>query len=296
MPCRTACTGRSLVQLSALLIPVLTTVGRGRAIAQTPTTAPADVLPSAVDLRPIFKKWELPVRSQGARGTCSVFVVTDALEYALASQRHSVTRLSVEFLNWASDQALGKADDGGNFADLWKGFAAYGVCPEPELPYQPAFDPKLSPSEDALQHARVLRDAGLRLHWIKPWDVKTGLTDAQLSTIKRTLAWQWPVCGGLRWPKAEKWDSDVLQMAPPDGVRDGHSVLLVGYQDDPQQPGGGVFLIRNSGRSTRDGRMTYEYARTYMNDAMWIDFEPAAATRPSAPVKRDSPASGGGAP
>ncbi|MFI5382528.1 MAG: DUF2961 domain-containing protein, partial [Tepidisphaerales bacterium] len=239
-----------------------------------------------VDLRPTFKNWGLDVRPQGSRGTCSVFTVTDAVEYALANERRAVVRLSPEFLNWASNEAIKEYEDGGFFSDLWKGFVAYGICPQEDMPYQPAFDPKLRPTEEALRHARALKDAGLRLHWIKEWDVKTGLTEADLTEIKRTLCKQWPVCGGFRWPKQEKWQDGVLEMAPPEGVRDGHSVLLVGFKDDSKQPGGGVFIFRNTAKSTRDGMMTYEYAKAYMNDAAWIGPE-APATKPAAQSNRD---------
>jgi C1A family cysteine protease len=63
----------------------------------------------------------------------------------------------------------------------------------------------------------------------------------------------------------------VLEMPPTDGVYDGHSVLIVGWRDDPDQPGGGVFIFRNSSNNGRDGYMPYAYARAYMNDAVWID-------------------------
>ncbi|HNQ21904.1 MAG TPA: DUF2961 domain-containing protein [Phycisphaerae bacterium] len=245
-----------------------------------------------VDLRPVFANWGLDVRSQGARNTCSVFVVADALEYAVATQRRSAVELSVEFLNWAANQVTGEAVDGSYFSDAWKGFAAYGLCPEEDMPYVPVFAAQRQPGADALQHARALREAGLRLHWIKPWDVTTGLTDVHLREIKHTLRQQWPVCAGLRWPKKEEWQDDVLQMAPPEGVRDGHSVLLVGFRDDPQQPGGGAFIFRNTSKTARDGYMTYEYAAAYMNDAAWIDFDlrsatGAAATDPPATAVRD---------
>ncbi len=236
-------------------------------------------LSGRADLRPMFHQWKLDPRAQGGRGTCSVFVVTQAIEYAMADRKGTGTRLSPEFLNWASNQAIKQAEDGGFFSDLWSGYANYGICREEEYPYRPAFDHKLRPSSDTIEHARQLRDVGLRLHWIKPWDVTTGLTEKELSQIKQTLRGQWPVCAGLRWPKHEQWDKGVLKMAPPEGVFDGHSVLLVGFRDDPTQPGGGVFLLRNSGRGARDGAMTYEYARAYMNDAAWIDHEAAGPER-----------------
>jgi C1A family cysteine protease len=63
-------------------------------------------------------------------------------------------------------------------------------------------------------------------------------------------------------------------MAPAQEVFDGHSVLLVGFKDDPAQPGGGVFLVRNSGGGVHDGAMLYGYVRDYMNDAAWIEPAP----------------------
>ena len=63
----------------------------------------------------------------------------------------------------------------------------------------------------------------------------------------------------------------VLEICPRDQVFDGHSLLLVGFKDDANQPGGGLLLIRNSGGASRDGCITYAYAKAYMNDAAWID-------------------------
>src|SRR5688572_21396099 len=68
-------------------------------------------LPAAVDLRPKFEKWGLERRDQGARGTCSVFTMAGALEFALAKQKNQGERLSVEYLNWASNKAVGRDQD-----------------------------------------------------------------------------------------------------------------------------------------------------------------------------------------
>jgi C1A family cysteine protease len=79
-----------------------------------------------------------------------------------------------------------------------------------------------------------------------------------------------------------QWTEDVLQMCPSNAVRDGHSVLLAGYRDDAAQPGGGVFIFRNTSHDGADGFMPYAYARLYMNDAVWVDFQSPAA--PDAPA------------
>lgn len=234
---------------------------------------------SFIDLRPLLEKWGLERRRQGARGTCSVFTVVGALEYALAQTQGVGTRLSVEFLNWAGHRAANRSADGGFFSELWDGYAAYGVCPEEALPYRSEYDPGLEPEPAALEQARQVQALDFRLGWIKEWDVKTGLTREQLDEIRRTLARGWPVCGGFRWPRQPCWEEDLLRMCSAGEVYDGHSVLLLGYREDPAQPGGGVFLIRNSGGEGRDGFLSYEYVQAYMNDAAWIEAAGAGVRR-----------------
>jgi hypothetical protein len=232
-------------------------------------------LAAAVDLRSLFNQWDLSPSRQGERPTCSVFTVVGALEFAIAKRQGRCPRLSVEFLNWAANQAVGDTDDGAFFSDLWSGFAIHGICGASDLPYRPTLDPALQPAAGVLAAAKTRLNLGLRLNWIKEWNVNTGLTDAHVLAIRRTLESGWPVCGGFRWPRQEQWVEEVLQMCPANAVRDGHSVLLVGYRDDPVQPGGGIFFFRNTSREGRDGGMPYDYARAYMNDAAWVDYDSA---------------------
>jgi hypothetical protein len=245
-----------------------------------PPIEPADAtprLPDAVDLRPQLRKWGLGPRRQRSRGTCSVFTMVGALEYAVADRQQRGTRLSVEFLNWAGHKAAERTADGGFFSELWKGYETCGICPEADLPYRETYEATLQPEVRVLEAARAMQKLGLRLHWIKEWDVETGLTDAQFQVIRQTMVQGWPVCGGFRWPKQVRWEEEVLQMCPPEEVYDGHSVLLLGYRNDPTEPGGGLFIIRNSGGEGSDGFMPYAYVQAYMNDAAWI--EGGASTR-----------------
>jgi hypothetical protein len=229
------------------------------------------------DLRPVYQNWGLPPRVQGGRGTCSVFTMTGALEFALAAHEGKATRLSVEYLNWAKNVAFIRTVDGGNFSDLWAGFVESGICPDCDMPYQPNYDWKHSPSPEAREYAKKLCRTDFRMHWIKTWNASTGVTDEQFQEIKKVLHSGWPVCGGFRWPSAPDWTDGVLRMAPADKVFDGHSVLLVGYHDDPNLPGGGAFILRNSNTDKDDGQMCYEYLRNYLNDALWIDADKAPA-------------------
>lgn len=258
-------------QIVSLAYTGLLTAFASIAFGQEPASAStAQPLPASIDLRPTFDKWGLAQRTQGKRGTCSVFTVVGALEFAAANKQRHGERFSVEFLNWAANRVAGEDVDGGFFSDLWKAFATYGVCTEKAMPYRAEFDPSVAPSPEVLAEAKTRLALGLRHHWIKEWNVKTGLTDEQFVAIKRTLHQGWPVCVGCRWPKQPKWSDHVLQMCPADAVYDGHSVLLVGYREDVNQPGGGVFLFRNTNTGGHDGSMPYTYAQAYVNDAVWI--------------------------
>jgi hypothetical protein len=203
-----------------------------------------------VDLRPEFKKWGLEPARQGHRGTCSVFTTTSALEFAFSRNTGKSVRLSVEYLNWAANQATGHATDGQFFHNCLAGFRKFGICYNADMPYAKKFDASLAPSEKAVANARELHATAekvIRLHWIKPIGPRAQLTDAQLHEMKAVLATGWPVAAGA-----------------------GHSRLLVGYHDDPQQPGGGVFLADDSG-SGKYEEVTYRFVKTKVGDVFWVE-------------------------
>lgn len=243
---------------------------RGETADNSSSQTANEQLPASVDLRPKFTALGLTPRVQGDRPTCSVFTMTGALEFANAAAQQHGERLSVEYLNWAANQTRRNPRDGGFFSDMWKGFAMHGICTEEQMPYQSKFDAERFPDNSAKSDAKARCALELQLHWIKRWNVKTGLKDEEFHAIKSTLNQGWPVCGGFRWPNKEHWKKDVLQMCSADAVFDGHSILLVGYRDDAEPAGSGVFIFRNTNRGGRDGYMPYEYAKAYMNDAVWI--------------------------
>jgi hypothetical protein len=196
--------------------------------------------------------------------------MVEALEFAIARSQGHGEELSVDFLNWAANQHR-RPGDGGFFSDMWRGFANHGICNETQMPYTNRFEISRVPDSTVITEAKARLELGLTHHWIKEWNVKTGLNDAQFLAIKQTLSRGWPVCGGFRWPKSPQWKSKTLQMCPPEDVFDGHSVLLVGYRDEAAEDGGGVLIFRNSNGSGTEGFMPYAYAQTYMNDALWIE-------------------------
>ena len=69
-------------------------------------------------------------RRQGGRGTCSVFATVEAIEFAQAKMSGKGFAMSVEFANWAANQATGRNDDGDFFKNIIAGVKAHGICPK----------------------------------------------------------------------------------------------------------------------------------------------------------------------
>jgi hypothetical protein len=218
------------------------------ATATPAATAPA---PSSVDLRETLTALGLTPRAQGPRGTCSVFVTCEALEFALAKARGDSHRMSPEFLNWTSCQITGQPSDGSYFHNALAGFDRYGICTEESMPYQEKYDEKNQPSIEALAEAALCKDlfrSSVAVHWIVPWTPnRFGVTDAQFAEIKSVLARGYPVAAGS-----------------------GHSRLLVGYRDDAAKPGGGVFMTEDSALARFD-EVTYEFVRKDVADVFWVE-------------------------
>lgn len=204
---------------------------------------------ACADLRPEFRRLGLATKAQGRRNTCSVCTMTAAMEFALSKKLNRGASLSAEYLNWACNQVIGNRteDRGQFFRDLEQGFNRWGTCAESLMPYAPAFAPDYSPSRQALQSAQWVRAEGLQFRWIKPNDGKVGVTHAHLEQTKQALRAGWPVCAGAS-----------------------HSVLVVGFLDDPSLPGGGRFYTRDSG-SGSEGSLTYADALARLCDILWVE-------------------------
>ena len=122
-----------------------------------------------------------------------------------------------------------------------------------------------------------------RVQWVRRWNVARPLDGSELKGIKEALALGHPVACGLRWPKTLQ--GHVLrEVPPPRDVFDGHSVVLVGYADDPKQNGGGMFVFRNSSGPRWGekgyGRVSYAYVRAYANERALAQVRPGASQAP----------------
>jgi hypothetical protein len=247
-------------------------LGTALLVARPGRTEPPPAAPSYIDLRPALAAFGLTPRSQGARGTCSVFTMTAAMEYALAVARGHGQRLSPEFLNWASNEITGRHVDGSFFIHCWLGFQKFGLCADGLCPYRAAYDPRDRPSDAALADAKAALDPPLRLNWLKPQH-KAGLSEEQVTRLRQVLASGWPICVG--------WD---------------HSTLYVGYQADPDFPGWASFIRLNSALAAYD-RITVEEASREVYEILYLDAPGATPPAPAlAPPPEEQPARGAAVP
>jgi hypothetical protein len=208
-----------------------------------------DGLRAKVDLRPEIERLGLVQRSQGARGTCSVFATVEAVEFAVAQLRGNGESLSVEFANWAANDATHRTDDGDFFHNIIRGLRKYGVCKESTMSYADSFAADTRPSASAVAEARqLLDDVKLKFHWLKRWDKSPGLTDEDLLEIKKVLASGYPVSAGSY-----------------------HSVLFVGYEDNDTSDDGGRLLISDS--NLHETEITYKAAKARFCDMFWVSAE-----------------------
>ncbi len=228
-----------------------------------------------VDLRKYILDNHMAIRSQGNRGTCSVFATTFCIEYGMTKSFGSgFADMSEEFLNAVGNMASGKTDDGDFFYVLNKGYQNFGLCAEIFMKYQPTMAPP--PNYNQLHLADVWQR--LQPDFVKSWDNTKGLTNAQLNKAISYLDQELPVAAGMYWPKKGFFKVksimgvDLMDDPGKPNVTDGHSIVLVGYAKSQLFPGGGFFVFRNSwGTDFGEngyGYMSFEYVQKYTNDLL----------------------------
>lgn len=134
------------------------------------------------------------------------------------------------------------------------------------MPYLSKFDADRGPAPAALAEAKQLLKnsrTGIAVHWIVPWvPDRFGVNDEQFAEIRRVIARGYPIAAGS-----------------------GHSRLLVGYRDDAEKAGGGIFITEDSALNRFD-EVTYEFVRKQVADVFWIEaVELAKATGSAQPAE-----------
>jgi len=252
-----------------------------------------------IDLRPQIGQMGLGVRSQGGRGTCSVFASTFLVEFKL-SQERSLTGmdLSEEYLNAVTNRATGRTDDGDFFSSISEGYKSFGVVDEVWCQYKTTYDPNFQPDNELLGVGEACRFYKTDLMISANLPAKPGFSDVQLAAILKQLDNGVPVAIGFNGSSGTTTISvgglSVMDDLSNDIGPYGHSVPIVGYRSGPLISSGGYVIFRNSyGPSWGDsgyGYMSFNYLKKYTNDAIVYDrspqFLPPTIQRVKLPVER----------
>jgi hypothetical protein len=238
------------------------------------TAQPADGA-AKVDLRPKFEEYKLAVRQQGKRGACQVFAMVGVIEYELA-RRGKPAELSEQFIMWAANEANDlKLTEGFNPDYLVAGLMRYGICERSLMPYVPRNEVIKKPSARALENARD--GTSCQVLSIKHWSSAIGFGPKEFKQITKRLDKGVPVTATFCWPFG-LYDEEIvdtkhfiIDKAIDGKSKDGHGVILVGYDLGEEHAGGGYFIIRNSwGPKFADrgyAKVTFAFAKKYGIDA-----------------------------
>jgi hypothetical protein len=252
--------------------------------AQFPRPATAGRrLVMAADLRPQIELRGLDVRSQGARPTCTIFATAFLIEYmqTLGSGRVAHRHASVEYLNWAANQATGKADDGGYFADVVAGYQAWGMVPEEGWEYGERWSSAYQPTEELKQQGVAARS--LTATMLRANDGTYGLSDEVVAQVVASLDAGIPVAAGFRFSTQMSTvtingNVAIDAMVKMDTLW-AHSMALVGYRRGTPAQGGGYFVVRNSGGPDNGDHgymyVTFRYLRQHVADVIVFREAPA---------------------
>jgi hypothetical protein len=190
-----------------------------------------------------------PIRDQGERGTCVAFATVAVLEYT-HHRTHAIHQdLSEQYLYWNI-----KRTDSYPWEGTWLEFAfplarRDGVCREELWPYEPDNRPNdLSHGDppniqactsDSSQHAftRVIR---LRDHR-RPEAIKDQLRQGRPVAVAIPVFKTW-----YANPTARLSGNILMPLRSDRFAVGGHAIVLVGFEEDSDAPGGGYFAVRNS--------------------------------------------------
>jgi hypothetical protein len=222
-------------------------------------------------------------RHQGRRPTCTVFAAIGVLEYLLCRFQGRRVDLSEQYLYWllSRNSAL-DADGRALLGDVFEIARTTGVCQEQFWAYEGDNRPGdlthgNPPDPDACQIDAALH----RFDTVRPVS-----NPKDIGTIRQVLASDHPVAVTIPLFPAfsqEPFYSEgrVVLPFPTSTPSDHHTMILVGYRDVPEGPGGEVFLVRNSlgpdwgidsGLRPGYGTLPVEYVESLAEEAWTAQF------------------------
>lgn len=184
-----------------------------------------------------------PIRNQGQRGTCVSFACSAIREYLLPAMSNQKD-LSEQHLYWNSKKHDMVSGAGTYIHVSMDRLLKDGQCTETDWPYNsipiPGNEGQDPPPVDAAAKALPYRISSTQK-----------LPARSVDDLRQALANGSPIAFAI--PVYTYWfaeplysSGDIRLPLASDQLAGGHAMAMVGYEDDPQVPGGGYFMIRNS--------------------------------------------------
>jgi Papain family cysteine protease len=182
------------------------------------------------------------IRSQGPRGTCSAFAVTAANEFSLFRKTGQHYDLSEQHLFFESKVLENDTVCGTWIRSAMQVISNKGQCREGVWSYNPNLPcvQRYGKPSNADNDASFFKNT---FFFINQNDISAL---RQTLSSGRIVPFSIPVYNSW-YQSAETYRTGRITMPLPNEPESGgHSMSIVGYQDDTNVPGGGYFLIRNS--------------------------------------------------
>lgn len=237
-----------------------------------PPAAPMGPLPGKVRLNTRLQ----PVKNQAERGTCVAFASV-ALREFLADNN---LELSEQFLYWACKDLAGDQGAGTFISTAIAALSKYGVCLNKTWPYNPRqaeSEGQGPPPSEALEEAaeyKMLYSRPVEASWVEHYkQILAGDEDCPgMPVVFATLVFKsWYMS-----PETHRTGKITMPLPGELPESGGHAWCITGYVDDPQVPGGGYFIVRNSWGSdwasdspekSGHAMMPYAYVESYALEA-----------------------------
>lgn len=206
----------------------------------SPSNPPVE-LKDSVDLRRIHSTKTFPIKNQGKHPTNAIYAIVSALQYEYA-KKAPPTQLSEKYLIWALreiDPAIGN-NIGFPFAKILTALQTYGIPKHSLMPNQTdgSIENIEQPTTDILNDARLRKN--IQPIWFE------GTSDEVIHHVINTLNHNSPVVLTLKWPPNSPKSTSHYLDDQKTSNNQSHSVTLIGYERDPQNPETVRFLFRNS--------------------------------------------------
>jgi C1A family cysteine protease len=182
------------------------------------------------------------IRDQGLRGTCTSFAVTVANEFSIFKKTGQRLDLSEQHLYFETKILEEDEVCGSWIKNSMQVISNKGQCREGVWSYNPNLpcaQPYGKPS-NADSDATSFKNTFLVINQNNIVALKQTLSSGRIIPFSIPVYDSW-------YKSSETYRTGRITMPLPDELESGgHSMVLVGYQDDINYPGGGYFLIRNS--------------------------------------------------